>query len=647
MSIRPKVFLTCSLFCIGPLLILSIVSFRNQAEATDVLVRANLQDELANVTDNFDSLVRARKHELMALAEGPVRDLLLAVRRKPNATGRVYQTSATPAVDSGSAFAGEAAVKTSKAVTRLLSDQHYYASVTVYDFMKRALLVAEPEPGKPEGTINFRTKDFLPSQIPSDEQVWKTTDLTPRIAVVANRVNGATLRCTVPLPTKEGTSNERGALVADLKLDAIVAEAARSWEANLARGSATEKGSSQPNSRMVAVLDRSGRIVYHTNDAFKYQLVNTAFPSFATVAGAMMSGQSGSSMYTSSAGQKWLVAYAPLGAGGLSLAVASNYSLVAHGARIKGWIGVALSLMIGLAATVLLALFYQRKTQSLERVTQGVRAIAGGQLDQQLLLNSSDEMRSLADNVNLVTNRLREQFAREAEARQFESFVKLSALLTHDLKNAIEALSLMVSNMERHFDNPKFRADAMNALTGATDKLRGLVTRLSNPVNTLSGEFKLPRPTDLVPLLRRVLAQIAEPVGGTHEIEVKLPLSLFALADNERIEKVMENLVLNAVEAVQAMPGKSGKLTVEAGRVSGGKVFFSISDTGKGMSPEFIRQRLFRPFATTKSRGVGLGLYTCREVVRANGGAIEVESKEGSGTTFRVVLASAQIKERA
>jgi signal transduction histidine kinase len=143
--------------------------------------------------------------------------------------------------------------------------------------------------------------------------------------------------------------------------------------------------------------------------------------------------------------------------------------------------------------------------------------------------------------------------------------------------------------------------------------------------------------------LQRVLAQLAEPVGGALKIEVKLPASLFALTDAERIEKVIENLVLNAVEA---MPGKSGKLTVEAGPANGGKVFFSISDTGKGMSSEFIQQRLFRPFATTKSRGVGLGLYTCREVVRANGGTIEVESKEGSGTTFRVVLASAQIKER-
>jgi putative PEP-CTERM system histidine kinase len=364
-------------------------------------------------------------------------------------------------------------------------------------------------------------------------------------------------------------------------------------------------------------------------------------PFLAPVAPAITSGQTGSSFYTSSTGEKWIEAHAPLQPLSLSLLVAQNYSLAAAPVRRAGWLGIAWSLILGFAGAVLLTGLYQRKQRSLERVTRSVAAIAQGKLDQELLLRSSDDMRSLADNVNLMTERLRAQLAREAEARQFESFTKLSALLTHDLKNAIEGLSLLVGNMERHFDNPEFRADAMQALTNATDKLRRIVTRLSNPVNTLSGEFKLPRPTDLIPLLQRVLAQVVDPVRSMHEIEVRLPPSLMAMADGERIEKVMENLLLNAIEA---LGDRRGKLTIEAGPAADRKVFFSISDTGVGMSPEFIRERLFRPFSTTKVRGVGLGLYTCREVVRAGNGTIEVESKVGSGTTFRVVLASARIK---
>jgi signal transduction histidine kinase len=236
-----------------------------------------------------------------------------------------------------------------------------------------------------------------------------------------------------------------------------------------------------------------------------------------------------------------------------------------------------------------------------------------------------------------MTAQLREQIAREAEARQFQSFVRLSAMLTHDLKNAIEALSLIVSNMERHFDNEAFRADAMKSLNLATQNLRSLVDRLTHPVTTLSGEYKRPQPVDLVPMLNRVIKLTAAPALSEEQIKTSLPETLPALVDAERIEKVIENLILNAVEA---MAGTEGKLEITAGLAEQRKVFFSVSDNGPGMSSTFIERQLFRPFATTKKRGVGLGLYTCREVVRTNGGTIEVDSREGAGTTFRVVLPS-------
>jgi len=194
--------------------------------------------------------------------------------------------------------------------------------------------------------------------------------------------------------------------------------------------------------------------------------------------------------------------------------------------------------------------------------------------------------------------------------------------------------------MEWHFDKKEFRADAMKSVTGATNNLRALVARLTNPVITLSGEHKRPQPVDLVPMLRQVISIIAEPARGKHEIKIDLPESLFALVDIERMNKVVENLIINALEAMNM---EKGTLSIAAGTTDEGKPFFSVSDTGAGMSPRFIKEKLFRPFATTKKRGVGLGLYTCREVVVANGGSIEVDSQEGAGTTFRVVLPSAAI----
>ena len=327
----------------------------------------------------------------------------------------------------------------------------------------------------------------------------------------------------------------------------------------------------------------------------------------------------------------------------LNAATTSNFEQLLADARRNGWIGLVTALLLASLSGWMLSRQWGHQVRGIERVSESVEAFAKGELDRPIELQSSDDLKPLAENLGLMTKQLRDQLAREAETRQFQSFVRLSAVLTHDLKNAIEALSLTVGNMERHFDNKEFRADAMKSLTGCTDNLRALVSRLSNPVATLSGEHKRPQPSNLIPMLRRVVSMTAEPASNKHEIKIDLPESLFALVDLTRMEKVVENLIINGREA---MTKESGTLSIAAGTTDDGKPFFSISDTGEGMSQRFIQESLFRPFATTKKRGVGLGLYTCREVVVANGGAITVDSVEGTGTTFKVVLPSAIVDKR-
>lgn len=324
----------------------------------------------------------------------------------------------------------------------------------------------------------------------------------------------------------------------------------------------------------------------------------------------------------------------------LSTATAANFEQLLADTRRNGWIELLTALLLASLSAWILSRQWGRQARGIERVSESVEAFAKGELDRPIELQSSDDLRPLAENLGLMTKQLRDQLAREAESRQFQSFVRLSAVLTHDLKNAIEALSLTVGNMERHYDNQEFRADAMKSLTGCTDKLRALVTRLSNPVATLSGEHKRPQPVNLIPMLRRAISTTAEPASNKHEIKLDLPESVFALVDLARMEKVVENLIINGREA---MTEEGGTLSIAAGTTDDGKPYFSVSDTGEGMSQRFIDERLFHPFATTKKRGVGLGLYTCREVVVANGGSITVDSREGAGTTFRVVLPEANI----
>ncbi len=183
-------------------------------------------------------------------------------------------------------------------------------------------------------------------------------------------------------------------------------------------------------------------------------------------------------------------------------------------------------------------LYLRRMARNIKRVTEGAVAIAGGKLDEHIEVRSSDDTRLLAETFNAMGDRLREQIAREAESRQFESFMRLSAMLTHDLKNSIQALTLIVSNMEQQFHREEFRMDAMQSLRDATSQLGALVAKLSEPVRSLSGEFKRPRPVDLIPVIRRALGRTAEPAASMHEIDINLPPTLVAIADDERIEKV-------------------------------------------------------------------------------------------------------------
>ena len=595
LTIRPRLFLTFATICITPLLVLSAVNFWYGLRNTRALLRHSLELESSSAVHLCETLLEQREGELRVLANGPFSSYL--------------RSSDASAID-----------PLKHSVESLPAE---YAAVAGFGPEAQQVFLAE----KNFDSWTYRTRDFIPDSVPNQFGGAASSH-----AVVHHPRLGNVWRYIVPirLASSQNFAGTQGTLVGDIKLDQVF--------------EAIDKGSLADDSdltRRLIVLDSEQRIVYHENGALRNQPVATALPSFGPLATIMTSPDNryGIGEFRGVDGDTWIVNYRRVFPG-LSLAVARDYSLASQPARRAGWLGITLSLVLGSIAALIVTLLYQRKSQSLERVTESVKAIAKGKLDEELMVGSSDDMRSLADNVNLMTERLREQFAREAETRQLNSFVKLSAMLAHDLKNAIEGLSLMVGNIERHFDNPSFRTDAMHALTASTNKLRNLVTRLSNPVNTLSGEFKMPRPTDLVPLLQRVVRQIADPVRHQYEIDVQLPPSLFAMADGERMEKVMENLVLNAVEA---MHNSNGKLTVRAGTDEGGKAFFSVADTGPGMTSEFIQQRLFRPFSTTKARGVGLGLYTCREVVRANNGKIEVESKPGSGTTFRVVLASAQL----
>jgi signal transduction histidine kinase len=558
---RPKSFLTYFVLCAIPLLLLAGLNYWNGIRAVDSTLGAAVQDDLNSFNVGVDDVIAEQERTIMGLAlNTDVQQQLI------DKNGDVSRA------------------------TSHLDLSRCFKSLTLFDRDRQPLPV--------------RIANSRPANSPQpDQRVWELQG-----NVLLDNPGDSTVQYTTPIHSENGATNI-GALVGVLDLQSVFGIAARGLESS--------------KKSMVVVLDRSGTVVYHTEQKQHAE--------FDPIAYAMRADQSGVGQFSSFA-----AAYTPIPRLKVVVGVARSRSDLISGAHRWGITGLVLALLGALAAAWLLERHVQRRTSGIARVSEDVSAIAKGELDRRIILQSSDDARGLADNINVVTERLRAQIAREEESRQFESFIRISAMLTHDLKNAIEALSLTVGNMERHFDNPQFRADAMKGLTGATDKLKALVARLGKPLTSLSGEHKRPANVDLVPILQRVIAMTAEPMRGKHKIVTRLPSSLYALVDAARIEEVMENLVLNALEAMD----NGGTLTIEAGETANGAPMFSVSDTGRGMSRTFIETRLFRPFATTKKTGIGLGLYTCREVIKASAGTIDVESVEGAGTTFRVVLPS-------
>jgi putative PEP-CTERM system histidine kinase len=242
-------------------------------------------------------------------------------------------------------------------------------------------------------------------------------------------------------------------------------------------------------------------------------------------------------------------------------------------------------------------------------------------------LEDFDLLKTIADQVasSLLNLTLSERLR---QAKEMEAFQTMSAFFVHDLKNLASKLSLTVQNMPIHFDNPEFRADALRTIAQSLEKINTMSSRLSS----LSQKIELaPSETDLNEMVRATLNGLdgSASVRMTQELK-SIPT---VMADAEQIQKVFINLVLNAHEAIS-----DGGEVVVSTQKRGEWIELSVRDSGAGMSKEFMRKSLFHPFTTTKKRGMGIGLYQSRMIVEAHKGKIEVESEEGKGSTFRMLL---------
>ncbi len=208
-------------------------------------------------------------------------------------------------------------------------------------------------------------------------------------------------------------------------------------------------------------------------------------------------------------------------------------------------------------------------------------------------------------------------------SREMAAIGKVSTFVLHDLKNQVSGLSLMLDNARDYIDDPEFQEDMLETIGNTVRNMNGLIARLKNLKEKPSLAIERVQ-------LGAVVSDAVDTVRGNIELSGD-PVSI--AADNEEIYKVLMNLLVNAVEASPA-----GSCIHVCYGLEGDKAFVTVTDSGCGMAQEFIDEKLFTPFLTTKKHGFGIGLYQCRQIIESHGGEIDVVSEVGKGSTFRILL---------
>jgi putative PEP-CTERM system histidine kinase len=212
------------------------------------------------------------------------------------------------------------------------------------------------------------------------------------------------------------------------------------------------------------------------------------------------------------------------------------------------------------------------------------------------------------------------------EVRKFDAFNRMSAFVVHDLKNIVTQLSLMMKNAKRLHANPEFQLDMLMTIENSLDKMRQLMLQLregATPPGTAFG-------VDLGRVAQRIESSASQ---RGRSVELTLAERVIARGHEERLERVIGHMVQNALDAT----GTDGRVWLKVDRF-GGQARIEVGDTGQGMSQEFIRDRLFKPFQTTKKAGMGIGAYESFQYVRELGGTITVKSEPDTGTEVTLLL---------
>jgi signal transduction histidine kinase len=311
-----------------------------------------------------------------------------------------------------------------------------------------------------------------------------------------------------------------------------------------------------------------------------------------------------------------------------------------HQIRAVAYVVAGLGILVAIVASFWISL---RVSRPIEKLAAAASDVAAGNWDAWVEASTRDEIGTLAESFNHMTQQLSDQRERLVQSERVAAWRELARRLAHELKNPIFPLQLTVENLVRARNLPEREFDEV--FRESTRTLSAEIGNLKSVIAQFSDFSKMPKPQpealDLNSALERV-ATFYAPVLAERQIRLKCDKAdgrLIVSADPELLHRALSNLLLNAMDAMPA----GGELTLGLERRDDFAVI-TVSDSGQGMTPE-ESERLFTPYYTTKRHGTGLGLAIVQSIVSDHKGTIRVESSPGRGTTFLIGLPATQPQE--
>jgi signal transduction histidine kinase len=218
------------------------------------------------------------------------------------------------------------------------------------------------------------------------------------------------------------------------------------------------------------------------------------------------------------------------------------------------------------------------------------------------------------------------------ESRQMESFTRFASFIIHDLKNAVGMLSLTAENAKKNIGNVDFQKDAIDTIERSVQKMRQLIDSLK----AFEAPVSITRTAVDLGMLVKSVAESLKAIAASSAVVLEYGVESAGTirADKDAMRRVLENIVLNAIEAVHG----GGTVTMAVETPDNERVNVVVRDDGDGFDPDYLQHHLFSLFQSTKKGGLGIGLVLCKSIVESHGGRLYIESEPDRGSTVTVQL---------